>query len=114
MRDQSVLDGEHDGGPTDSRGDDTDGVTGVALVATISSPFETPVDGTEEGEDLFEKREVYMSEGFLWTISERWRMKTYSSSVSDLKRLENVKGVLGGVLAEEVATTRLSSVCKLE
>jgi len=57
---------------------------------------------------------MYILAGFLWKILGKWRIETYSSSVTDLKRLENVKGVLGGMLAEEIAATRLSSVCKLE
>ena len=52
MRNQGVFGGEQDGGPGAGGGDDADGVAGVALRAAVAGPFETPVDGAEEGDDL--------------------------------------------------------------
>jgi hypothetical protein len=53
LADQGVLHGEQQGGPGNGRGNDTGGVTAVAELTTVTSPLETPVDGTEEGEDLY-------------------------------------------------------------
>lgn len=52
LGDQSVLDGEEQSRPGHSGGDHTGGVTAVAELAAVASPLKTPVDGTEEGEDL--------------------------------------------------------------
>lgn len=52
LADQGVLDGEQKSGPGDSRSDDTDRVALVALLTAVAGPFKTPVDGTEEGQDL--------------------------------------------------------------
>lgn len=105
LRDQGVLDREHNGGPSDSGSNDTDGVALVALVATVAGPFETPVDGTEEGDDLggvsAVLRLICLTAGFM----------TYSSSVADLERFKDVESVLGGVLAEEETRSAGSSVC---
>lgn len=42
--------------------------------------------------------------------------KTYSSSITNLKGLEDVKGILSGVLTEEIAiaATGRGSICELE
>jgi hypothetical protein len=47
-----VLNGEQQGGPSYSRGNAASGISAEAMSATVSSPLETPVDGTEEGQDL--------------------------------------------------------------
>lgn len=52
LADQSVLNGEQQSRPGHSGGDDTGSVAAVAELAAVASPLETPVDGTEEGEDL--------------------------------------------------------------
>lgn len=52
LADQGVLHGEQQSGPGNGRGNDTGGVTAVAELTTVASPLKTPVDGTEEGEDL--------------------------------------------------------------
>jgi len=53
LRDQRILDGEQHGGPGDGGGNNTDHVARVALGAAVAGPFETPVDGAEEGENLW-------------------------------------------------------------
>ena len=55
LADQSVLNGEQQSRPGDGGGNDTGGVTLVAELASVAGPLETPVDGTEEGEDLDRK-----------------------------------------------------------
>lgn len=52
LGDKGVLNGEQQGGPSDSRGNAASGISAEAVGATISSPLKTPVDGTEEGQDL--------------------------------------------------------------
>ncbi len=52
LRDQSGLCGQHDGRPRHSWRKHTNGVAAVALVATEACPFEAPVDGAKEGDDL--------------------------------------------------------------
>ena len=52
LADQGVLDREEKGRPGDGGSDDTGSVAAVALLAAVSGPFKTPVDGSEEGEDL--------------------------------------------------------------
>ena len=53
LGDERVLDGEEDGGPGDGGRDHPDGVAFVAAVAAVLGPLEAPVDGAEEGEDLW-------------------------------------------------------------
>lgn len=53
LTDQRVLDREKEGWPCDGGCGNTDCVALHATVAAILGPLETPVDGTEEGEDLF-------------------------------------------------------------
>jgi hypothetical protein len=57
LADQSVLHGEQQGGPGDGGGNDTGSVAAVTELAAVASPLKTPVDGTEEGEDLEECQE---------------------------------------------------------
>lgn len=52
LGDQSVLGGHEKRGPGDGGSDDTGGITPVTDRATVLGPFETPVDGTEEGKYL--------------------------------------------------------------
>lgn len=52
LGDKGVLNGEQQGGPGDSRRDDASGISAEAVSTTISSPLKTPVNGTEEGQDL--------------------------------------------------------------
>lgn len=52
LGDQSVLDGEQQSGPGHSGGDHAGGITAVAELAAVASPLKTPVDSTEEREDL--------------------------------------------------------------
>lgn len=52
LADQGIFDWEQQGGPGDGRSDHTRGVAAVAELASISGPFKTPVDSSEEGEDL--------------------------------------------------------------
>jgi len=52
LGDQSVFNGEEDGGPCDCGGPDTNSITLVALVSTVTSELQTPVNGAEEGDDL--------------------------------------------------------------
>ena len=52
LADQSVLNGEQQSRPGDGGGNDTGSVALVAELATVTGPLKTPVDGTEEGEDL--------------------------------------------------------------
>ena len=54
LADQGILDGEQQSGPGDSGGNDTGSVALVAELSTISGPLKTPVDGTEEGKDLYQ------------------------------------------------------------
>lgn len=49
---EGVFDGHEDGGPGYGGADYADHVAGVALCAAVLGPFEAPVDGAEEGEDL--------------------------------------------------------------
>lgn len=52
LSDQSVLDGEQQGGPGDSWSNASGGVSSETVLATISSPLQSPVDGSQEGQDL--------------------------------------------------------------
>lgn len=52
LRDQSVLGGKEDRGPSCGGCEDANHVAGVALLAAVFGPFKTPVDGTKEGDDL--------------------------------------------------------------
>lgn len=52
LGDQSILNGEQQSGPGHSGGDHTGGITAVAELAAVASPLKTPVDSTEEREDL--------------------------------------------------------------
>lgn len=52
LRDECGLGREQDGRPGNGGSDDTDGVAAIALSATVSCPFETPVDGAKERNDL--------------------------------------------------------------
>lgn len=52
LADQCIFDGEQQGGPGNGRGDDTGSVAPVTVLATVSGPFETPVDSSKEREDL--------------------------------------------------------------
>lgn len=52
LGDEGVLDGEQQGGPSDSRGDAASGISAEAMSTTIPSPLKTPVDGAKEGQDL--------------------------------------------------------------
>lgn len=58
LTDQSVLDGEEKSRPGDSGGDHTSGVAAVTDFAAVASPLKTPVDGTEEREDLDRNRRL--------------------------------------------------------
>lgn len=58
LGDKGVLNGEQQGGPSHGRGDAASGISAEAVSATISSPLETPVDGTEEGQDLLKTLEL--------------------------------------------------------
>lgn len=53
LGDQSVLGGEQQSRPGHGRGNDTGSVTAVAELAAVARPLKTPVDSTEEGEDLY-------------------------------------------------------------
>lgn len=52
LADQRVLDGEEQSRPGHGGCNNTGDVAAVAVLAAVASPLETPVDGTEEGEDL--------------------------------------------------------------
>lgn len=52
LADQGVLDRQEQSRPRDGGCDHTGGVAAVSVLAAVSSPFKTPVDGSEEGEDL--------------------------------------------------------------
>jgi len=54
LGDQSILSREKQSRPSHGRGDHTGSVTAVAELAAVASPLKTPVDSTEEGEDLDE------------------------------------------------------------
>lgn len=58
LGDQGVFDREEDGGPGESSADDTDGVAGPPCLTTELGPFEAPVDGSEEGDDLDVRQHV--------------------------------------------------------
>jgi hypothetical protein len=47
-----VLNGEQQSRPGHGGGNNTGSVASVASAAAVSSPLETPVDSSEEGEDL--------------------------------------------------------------
>lgn len=49
---QGIFDGEQQGGPGNSGGDDTRSIALVTVLATVSGPFKTPVNSSKEGEDL--------------------------------------------------------------
>ena len=52
LSDQSDFSGEQKGRPCNGCGNNPDEVSWVALVSTKASPFETPMDGTQEGDNL--------------------------------------------------------------
>jgi len=52
LSDQRIFDGKQKGRPSDSRGDDTNCVTLVALSTSVSSPFKAPMDRAEERDNL--------------------------------------------------------------
>lgn len=52
LRDESVLDWQEDCWPSDCRCHNTNSVTWVTLDATVLCELETPVNSTEEGDDL--------------------------------------------------------------
>ena len=52
LGDQGVLNGEQQSRPGHGGGNDTGSVAPVASAAAVSSPLQTPVDSSEEGEDL--------------------------------------------------------------
>jgi hypothetical protein len=49
---QSILNREHDRSPSNGGSEDTNGVALVALGTSVASPLETPMDRSEEREDL--------------------------------------------------------------
>lgn len=57
--DQSVFNGHEDGWPSDCRGNNADGVSGISLASAIVGKFKAPVNGTEEGNDLAEMVRVF-------------------------------------------------------
>ena len=54
LRDQSIFSGHEKGGPRNGGSDDTGSIAPIANLASISGPFKTPMDGTEEREDLLD------------------------------------------------------------
>lgn len=52
LADQRILGGEEQSRPSDSGGNNTGDVAAPAELAAVTGPLKTPVDGTEEGEDL--------------------------------------------------------------
>lgn len=57
LADQSVLRGQEQSRPGHGGSNDTGDVAAVAELAAVAGPLKTPVDGTEEGEDLYAKNE---------------------------------------------------------
>lgn len=57
LRDESVLDWQENGRPGERSRDDTNGVSRVTLFTAVLGPFETPVNGSKEGDDLGEMLE---------------------------------------------------------
>jgi hypothetical protein len=49
---QSVFNRKEDCGPCDRGGPDTDSITLVAVLSTVPSKLQTPVNGAKEGDDL--------------------------------------------------------------
>jgi len=135
LRDEGVFGGEQDGGPGDGGGDDADGVAAVAVVAAVAGPFETPVDGAEEGDDLAKRMGF---NGCTWG-EESWRGKdgmggtegkgtfslvpllpggwgrkcAYDGAVADLQRLEDVQPDLGRALGHDETGTGVGGVVDL-
>lgn len=56
LADQRVLDGKEQSRPGHGGGNHAGDVAAVAVLAAVGSPLEAPVDGTEEGEDLYVKQ----------------------------------------------------------
>ena len=52
LGDESVLDRQKEGWPCDSWGNDAICVPSVPLHAAVFSPFQSPMDGAQEGYDL--------------------------------------------------------------
>ena len=62
LRDKCVLHREKQGRPGYGCADDSDEIAGVALLAAVLGPFQTPVNSAEEGEDLSECQAFLLSE----------------------------------------------------
>ena len=86
LTDQRVLNREQQGRPCHRRRDHTGRVTLVAMSAAIPSPFEAPVNGSEEGENLLSIRLVFVAHA---------TRGTYHGTVADLDRLKEVEHQLG-------------------
>lgn len=89
LRDQGVFNGHEEGRPGNSRCDDTNCVSSVANMSSVARPFQTPVDGTEEREDLSK----LLAHAKLCTESQHVKQiylsGTYNCAISNLNRLKN-------------------------
>ena len=52
LSDQSVFDGHERGAPACHGSEDADGIARVAVHSSVLRPLETPMDGTQERDDL--------------------------------------------------------------
>lgn len=103
LADQGVLDREQQGRPRNSRGHNTSSVASPGMLATITGPFEAPVNGTEERQNL--TRSI---SHLLDSPKSRTLRATYNSAISNLNRLEQVKHQLSSLAGKDhpIATSR--------
>ena len=106
LADQSVLGGEEQSRPSNGRRDNTGRITLVAVLSAVSGPLKTPVDGTQEREDL---SLLPVSLSLEWTS----KVSTYHSTVSDLDGLDHVEQELGGLAGEDEAIVTSSGSADL-
>lgn len=97
LADQSILGGEEQSRPGNGRGDNTGRITLVAVFSAVSGPLKTPVDGTEEREDLL-MHPISLNLGIPGGMG-----STHHSTVSDLDGLDHVEQELGSLTGEDEA-----------
>lgn len=61
LGDQGVLNGEQQSRPGNGGGNDTSSIASVAGATTVTSPLETPVDGSKKREDLYIYQSTFVS-----------------------------------------------------
>ena len=92
LGDEGVFRGHQHSWPCDCRCDNSNGVAAVTVVTAVSGEFQTPMDGTKEGQNLQPS-----------VLSNWYSSYTDHSAVADLQWLQDVEKVCSSLCRHEIS-----------